>query len=325
MDLYEIVKQNYPNICQIVASKGGRVLYKQSWNNYSSEHHLHVASVTKSIISLLIGIAIDQNLMESVETRILDFFPEYKVKRGEKTIQEVTLHHLLTMTAPFKFKSEPWTKVCSSKDWTQEVLDLLGGRKGVTGQFHYTTLGIHILSEILTRASAMSTIDFANTYLFEPLGIEPRSGITVQNKEEHIQFITSKSPKDKVWLCDPQGTAAAGFGLCLSADEMLKIGQMCLNDGLYQQQRIVSEEWFTHMLSPKQSCGEKFISMQYGFLWWVHDAEKGIVSAMGDGGNIIYVNKSIDLVVAIASTFKPRVFDRVAFIQKHIEPLASLS
>ncbi|AUS97213.1 serine hydrolase [Clostridium thermosuccinogenes] len=324
MELYEYVKETYPNICQISASRDGEVFCRETWNGYSFANKVHAASVTKSIIGLLIGIAIEKRLIESENAKVLDFFSNYSIKRGERTIQEITLHHLLTMTAPYKFKSEPWTKVCTSENWTKEVLDLLGGRKGLTGDFKYSTLGIQILSAIITKVSQMPTIEFANKYLFEPLGIERRQSISVHSKEEHIEFVTSKSPKKAVWYCDSSGIASAGFGLCLSADEMLKIGQMCLDKGIYGYKRVVSAEWIERMLSPKVSCGEKFGYMKYGYLWWIVDEEKQIFSAIGDGGNIIYINGAKNIVVSITSTFKPLVFDRIEFIQKHIEPLAGV-
>lgn len=96
------------------------------------------------MIALLTGIAMDKGYIQSVEQKVLKFFPEYTVKRGEKTIYDVTIRHLLTMTAPYKYKSEPWTKVCTSDDWTKAALDLLGGRSGITGEFKYSTLGIQI-------------------------------------------------------------------------------------------------------------------------------------------------------------------------------------
>ncbi len=252
----------------------------------------------------------------------MDYFPDYGIKRGEKTIQQVTLYHLLTMTAPYKFKSEPWTRVCTSEDWTKAVLDLLGGRKGITGEFEYSTLGIQILSAIITKVSGMITVEFANKYLFEPLGITPRHNILMKNKEEHIEFVTSKSSKGAGWLCDPQGIAAAGFGLCLSAEDMWKIGNLCLNNGMYEGKRVISSEWIEQMTSPRIICGNKFNYMKYGYLWWIIDEKEKIFSAIGDGGNVIYVNGDKKIVVAIASTFKPLVFDRVEFIQKYIEPLS---
>ena len=131
-------------------------------------------SVTKSIVSLLVGIAIEQGLIGSVDDYVLDYFPDYKIKRGEKTIQKVTLKNLLTMTAPYKYKSEPWSKICVQEDWSIAALDFLGGRCGITGEFQYSTLGIHILTGIIARVSKMTTVDFANKYLFGPLAIAPK-------------------------------------------------------------------------------------------------------------------------------------------------------
>ena len=317
----EYVKEVQPNICQIVASKEGKMVYNQTWNGYKQEDDVHIASVTKSIISLLIGIAIDQGMIESLDTKVIDFFPEYITKRGEKTIYDVSLYHLMTMTAPYKFKSEPWTKVCTSEDWTKAALDLLGGKSGITGEFKYSTLGIQILSGILSRVSKMTTLNFANQYLFEPLGIKARKSYFVNNKEEHIQFATDKSPKENDWFCDPKGIAATGFGLCLSAQDMLKIGQLCLNKGIYNGKSIVSSEWVKQMITPRIQCNEHFNYMQYGYLWWIIDEEKEIFAAIGDGGNVIYSNASKKIVVAVTATFKPLVLDRVQFIQEYIEPL----
>lgn len=319
-ELHSIIADGQPNICQIVAIKDNEIVYSDTWNNYKEKDNVHIASVTKSVMSILIGIAIDKGLIKSVNQKVLEFFPEYVLKRGEKTIQGVTLYHLLTMTAPYKYKSEPWTKVCTSEDWTKSVLDLLGGRNGITGEFKYSTLGIHILSAIITRVSNMATLDFANKYLFKPLGIEERKLCIVRDKEEHIGFVTSKLPKENGWFCDNKRIVASGFGLCLSAGDLAKIGQLCLNKGMFDNTQIVSSKWITQMTTPYLKCDEKFAFMQYGFLWWVIDEEKNIYSAIGDSGNVIYVNTDKNIVISVTSTFKPLVFDRVQFIQKYIEP-----
>lgn len=320
-ELHNIVVEQQPNICQIVAMRCNEVVYRDAWNNYKTTDNVHIASVTKSIISILIGIAIDKGMIKSINQKVLDFFPNYVTKRGEKTIQEVSLFHLLTMTAPYKYKSEPWTKVCTSEDWAKTILDLLGGKKGITGEFKYATLGIHILSAIITTVSNMSTLEFANKYLFKPLGIKERDAYFVKNKEEHIGFVTSKLPKEDCWFCDNKGMATSGFGLCVSAEDLAKIGQMCLDGGVYNNQRIVSSEWIIQMTTPYVKCDEKFAFMQYGYLWWVIDEEKKIYSAIGDSGNVIYVNSDKKIVITVTSTFKPLVFDRVQFIQKYIEPI----
>ena len=142
---------NESNICQIYAIKNGSVVFNDCWRGYKTTDAVNVMSVTKSVMALLIGIAIDRGYIRSVNQKVIDFFPDYSVKRGEKTIYKVTLRHLLTMTAPYKYRSEPWTKVCTSDDWTKAALDLLGGRNGITGEFKYATLGIQILSGVKRR------------------------------------------------------------------------------------------------------------------------------------------------------------------------------
>ncbi len=167
--LHRLVEEAEPNICEITVMQEGNVCYEDYWHGFGPGDALNVMSVTKSVIALLVGIAMDRGYIVSVEQKVLDFFPEYSVKRGEKTIYDVTLYHLLTMTAPYKYKSEPWTKVCTSEDWTKAALDLLGGRGGLTGAFKYATLGIQILAGVIEQASGRKLLVFAIEYLFRPL------------------------------------------------------------------------------------------------------------------------------------------------------------
>ncbi|MBQ1697126.1 MAG: serine hydrolase, partial [Bacteroidales bacterium] len=109
--LHNFIEANQPNICQVVAYKDGKKVYSDCWNNYKEDDCVHIMSATKSIMALLIGIAIDKGQINSVDDKVLDYFPDYKVKRGEKTIYDVTIKHLLTMRTPYKCKGDPWTKV----------------------------------------------------------------------------------------------------------------------------------------------------------------------------------------------------------------------
>ena len=319
--LQELVEKQEPNICEITVIKNGNVLYEGFWNGFAKGDAMHVMSVTKSVIALLIGIAIDQKRIRSLSQNIMEFFPDYKVKRGEKTIFDVTIRHLLTMSAPYKFKSEPWKKVCTSPDWTIAALDLIGGRKGITGDFKYTSLGIQILSGILEIATGMRVIEFANQYLFTPLGIPKHVMHGDSSKEDQFDFLMNKGPRKNEWYCDPQNRVTAGWGLTLSATDMAAIGEMCLNRGMYRGNRIVSEEWIDEMTVPYRKLGMEFGNLSYGYLWWIINAKTHTFAAIGDGGNVIYVNTDKNIVVGVASTFKPRVFDRIDFIETKILPL----
>ena len=316
-------KENESNICQIYAIKNGVPVYDDCWHGYKTTDAVNVMSVTKSVMALLIGIAIDKGYIGSIDQKEINFFPDYTVKRGEKTIYDVTLRHLLTMTAPYKYRSEPWTKVCTSDDWTKAALDLLGGRNGITGEFKYATLGIQILSGVIENASGMKCIDFANKYLFAPLGIPEHTIHGASDKDDQFDFLMNQAPKKNEWYSDPKDTVTAGWGLCLSAEDMAKIGVLILNSGEYDNKRITSTNWIDEMTAPRIALGERFGNMHYGYLWYRPYKDKRIVAAIGDGGNVIYVNIEQNISIGVTGTFKPRIFDRVEFIEEKILPLIS--
>lgn len=289
--LHDYVSAHQDNICEIAAMRNGRLLYSDCWHGFQPTDTLHVMSVTKSVVSLLIGIALDHGLIHDVNQPVLDFFPDYTIKRGEKTIQHVTLKHLLTMTAPYKYRYEPWTKVCTSENWTKATLDLLGGRKGITGEFKYSTMGVHILTAIISKTSGMKTVEFANKYLFEPLGIPHYNTFEAMTAEKHKEFIMSK------------------------------LGQLCLNGGIYNGKMVVSSQWIAESIKPHIQCDELFGNMSYGYLWWIPDTKKNAYAALGNSGNVIYIAPELSTVVAINGTFKPRILNRIQFIHEYIEPL----
>lgn len=317
--IHSYVEEHAPNICQIVVRKNGEEIYADTWNGYKRDDAVHMMSATKSIMALLVGIAIDKGQISSVDDNVLSYFPEYIVKRGEETAQQVKIRHLLTMKAPYKCKGDPWTKVCSSADWTKTSLDLLGGRRGLTGEFNYQTVCLHILSGILYRATGMKTVDYANEYLFVPLGIKEHRNFFALTAEEHKAFTTGKTPKENVWFADPQGLGTPGYGLCMSAEDMAKIGQLCLNHGMANGKQIVSSEWIREMTAPTDITDKKFRNMKYGSLWWILDESKPVYAAIGNSGNVIYVDEKENFTVAVTSYFKPAVFDRIDFIENMLK------
>ena len=319
-ELHNLIQKQQPNICQVVAIRDGKKVYSDTWNDYKDDDCTHIMSATKSIMSLLIGIAIDKGQIGSVDDKVLDYFPDYKVKRGEKTIYDIAIKHLLTMRAPYKCKGDPWSKVCSSDNWTYASLDFLGGRKGLTEKFNYQTVCLHILSGILYKATKMKTVDYANTYLFEPLGIKKHINYLAETAEEHKQFTISKLPKENIWFCDTDGLGTPGYGLCMSAEDMAKIGLLCLNKGSFDDKQIISSSWIEEMTRPRIVESDHFRGMDYGYLWWIIDREKNIYAAIGNSGNVIYINPEKSIVIAVSSYFKPTIFDRVDFIQEYIEP-----
>lgn len=319
-ELYGYIQEKQPNICGISVLKDGCEIYGEEWNGYKKTDCTHIMSATKSVISLLVGIAIDKGIIGSVDDKVISYFPEYRVKRGEKTIYDVTVKHLLTMRAPYKGHGDPWTKVCTSDDWTAASLDFLGGRKGITEQFDYRTVCLHIISGILNKVSGLNTVDFANRYLFLPLGICKHENYYASTVEEHKHFIMDKKPKGNIWFSEPKGIATPGYGLCMSAADMAKIGQLCANDGMFSDERIVSHKWLEEMVTPREVGDGNFRGMSYGYLWWIVHPDKNIFAAVGNSGNVIYVNPNKRLVAAVSSYFKPTVFDRIDFIEEVLQP-----
>ena len=311
--------KNDINIKQIVAYKDNILEIEEYRDGFKKDDTMNVMSVTKTITSLLIGIAIDKGLIKSVDDYVMDYYKElHTPKRGEKIIYQVTIKHLLTMTAPYKGKSEPWKKVCTSQDWTLTTMDILGGRKGITNEFRYHTLGVQILLGIIRITSGMNVLDFANEYLLKPLGITPRMNAGCESKEDQFAYLMNKNDHGTVWFLDPTGMPTAGWGLSLSAYEMAQIGLMILHNGIYHNKCIISESWIEMMTKSYISCDEKFGNQDYGFLCWLPHRTSDVIAAIGDGGNVIYIDRKNQIVVAITAHFKPLVFDRVEYIEKNI-------
>ena len=311
--------KNDVNIRQIVAYKDNVLEIEEYKEGFTKEDTMNVMSVTKSITSLLVGIALDKGYIKSVDDFVMDYYKNiYTPKRGEKTIYEVTIKHLLTMLAPYKGKSEPWKKVCTSNDWSLSILDSLGGRNGITNEFRYHTLGTQILLGIIRQASNMNILEFANEYLFKPLGIEARKDAMCRSAEDQFAYLMNKGPHGKVWFMDPTDMPTAGWGLSLSAYEMAQIGLLVLNKGIYNGIRVISESYLNEMTKSYVSLDYKFGNQDYGYLWWLPHRDDNVVAAIGDGGNVIYVNKKHNVVVAVTGYFKPLVFDRIEYIERNV-------
>ncbi|SEW34332.1 serine hydrolase domain-containing protein [[Clostridium] fimetarium] len=313
--LEKIINSSYNNTAGIIVLKNGKTLYENYFNEYTAASTVHVASVTKSIFSALIGIAIENGYIKSIDQKVLDFFPDYIIGRGESTIQNVTIKNMLTMTAPYKYKMEPYENFFVSDNWIKAALDLLGG-KWQEGQFMYSAIiGTHILSGILVKATRQSVFDFATKNLFLPLEIEVGHNVVLHNKEEQLAFFQDKNVSG--WVTDPQGLNTAGWGLTLTSMDMAKIGQLYLDRGRWQGKQIIPAWWIDESTKEHSRWG----NLSYGYLWWIIDDKEHIYAALGDGGNVIYVNTKKKMVVSIASRFMPRAKDRIKLIKEYIEPM----
>ena len=313
--LEQLLAKKYQNMGALIVQKDGKQVYDYYRHDCTINSPFHVFSVTKSVVSLLIGIAVEKGFIKSIDQPVLDFFPDYCPPEKEKTIQKITLKDMMTMTAPYKYLIGPYVKFFSSEDWVKASLDLLGGR-GKIGEFRYAPLiGPDIFCGILRNVTGMSVLEFANQYLFGPLEIEVPGDVVFTSKEEQMEFYQSKTVRG--WVTDMQGTHTGGWGLMLTPEDMMKIGQLMLNGGIWKDRRLIFEEWI-HSCTTTQS---KWKKLSYGLLWWVIDEKEHSFAALGDGGNVIYVNVKENLVIVSASYFQKRAADRMKLIKEHIEPL----
>ena len=196
-----------------------------------------------------------------------------------------------------------------------EILPLLNG---IINEFRYHTLGTQILLGIIRIASGMNVLEFANEYLLKPLKIEPRVNANCTSAEDQFAYLMNKGNHGKVWFMDPTDMPTAGWGLSLSAYEMAQVGLMVLNNGVYNNVRVISERYLNEMTQSYVSLDYKFGNQDYGYLWWLPHRSSDVIAAIGDGGNVIYINKKHNIVVSVTGYFKPMIFDRVEFIEKNI-------
>ena len=284
----------------VVVVRRGYVVFEWYGSGYCAADTHNVASVTKSVISALVGIAIEAGKVQSVDQKILEFFPDYVPDGGDTRKRRLTIRHLLTMTAPVGWKTgrtgyEPLNRLRRQRDWVRFILDLLG-QHGELGRFRYSSVCPHVVSAILTRTTGMCAREFANGRLFRSIGMReiPDREMTSFEKDEVFgKQVTG-------WVTDPSGNSTGGWGLTMTPRDMARFGFLYLNDGRWDDTQVVSKAWIDESIAPNVNG--------YGYYWWLRgDGATFSYSAAGSGGNLICVVPRQDLVVAIASnvTMKP--------------------
>lgn len=305
--LNPIIRSEYGNIGGIVIVKDGHIALEHYYHGYGPDDTLHVASVTKSVLSALVGIAIEKGYIAGIEQEVVDFFPEHILDSGDRKKRDIRIKHLLTMTAPYSYETEPFQELCLSPDWTKFALDLLDGA-GRIGDFKYSTAGAHLLSAIITRSTGRSAREFANEYLFSQIGMRELPDYEM-SASGFMDFFQGKHVTG--WVIDPTGNSTGGWGLTLTPRDMALFGFLYLNKGLWDGKQIIPSDWIANTIAPTPH--------HYGYLWWLFDQKEPFMyCAMGDGGNIICCIPEKDMVIAIASTFVPDPKDRVVLIHEHI-------
>ena len=278
------------NVHSVLLVKNGKLVLEEYFYGSHQNHMHHIQSDTKSITSILVGIAYDREILPSLDKNVYEFFPEY---RGTKWIDqkyEIKLKDVLTMTAglnwdektlPFSNPRNDIVAMNQSNNWIKYVLDK-DTIEPPGKRFNYNGGLTILLGGVIKNTSGLYVDKFAEEYLFGPLSIS-----------------------EYYWYKHPDGTIHTGGGLHLRSRDMAKIGYLMLNDGKWEGKQIVSKEWVHESTKAHVSTG----GHRYGYQWWRGKTIKNnqVIDAFwawGHGGQFIFVLPEMDLVVVF--TAKPR-------------------
>jgi CubicO group peptidase (beta-lactamase class C family) len=256
--------RNEPGLGSVLVERNDRLLFAGYYHGDSESARLDVFSVTKSVVSTLVGIAAHQGLLR-LDERLGDFFPKQVRAARDRRVRSITLRQLLSMRSGYRD-----TMQLRSDDWIHSLV----ARPLATDpgrSFAYDNGSYHLLSAVLTKATGMTARQYAERVLFRQLRI---SGAH--------------------WSSDGQGHSLGNTGLRLSAREMLALGQLYLHGGLLHGRRIVPAAYVRAATQAKVGSG-------YGLGWWiVHSAQLSGFAALGYDGQAIAVFPTRNLVVTVA-------------------------
>ena len=288
----------FKKIGSVVVARHGKVVYQGYFDGDASTLR-DTRSATKSITDILVGIAIREKKLSGVDARVLALLPERakKMQNPDPRKDKITVEDFLTMSSTLE--CDDWNDASRGneermyviEDWAQFILDLpVRGRMRVGEHpempkygrnFSYCTGGVFVLSEVLQRATGERTDHFAQEKLFGPLGIS-----------------------DATWVYSPMNIPQTGGGLRLTSLDLVKVGQLYLNGGTWQGQRIVDEAWVKASTTPHAQIDDV---TEYGYLWWLKSFKSGgkeypAFWMSGNGGNKVCVFPGLDMVVVLTST-----------------------
>lgn len=274
--LQQTIESHYPHIYTVSVCHAGEVVFEFARPGYKHKVRT-VRSVTKSIISTLYGIAIQQGYLNSLDEPVLPYFPEYRSGKVDANAGKITIRHLLTMTSGLDCSDRQPKGYFRSKNWVRFYLERPVKYEPGT-RFQYSSAGSHVLSALLYKLTSLNVHDFARRHLFMPLGITRSQ-----------------------WSHDQQGYYHGGFGLDLSSASLSKIGQLYLDGGAINGNQIMSPAFLSEA-TQKQVSGGFPESDGYGYHWWTGSAHNlNYYYAAGLGGQYIFTVPELNLLTVITS------------------------
>jgi len=277
------------NIHSILIVRDGKLVFEEYFYQYDRNYTHDTASATKSILSLLVGLAIDQGFLSGVDELVLPWFPDYAPVPQDTRMEQMTIEDLLTMRHGLDCDDWlPGSRTYWRKDFEYKTKDVIASVFSLPmettpgSHFSYCSPAVDLLGGLLSRATRTSVTQFANQTLFHPLGITARG-----------------------FLMLPGGWPNASGNVYLTGREMAKIGQMVLQEGRWEGEQVVPEEWIR--VSTREQLPLVFNTTWgkgYGYLWWLSDVPVGgslvhSVCASGAGGQVITIFPDLQMVVVI--------------------------
>jgi len=275
----DIQAHNYP-IHGIAIVRNGYLVMEVYVHPFRAGDRHYIASCTKSFVSALIGIALQQGYIDSLDQKLLDFFPDLTIANVDAQKETITLEHLLTMASGLDWPGSNLgetldAQMVQSQDWVQFVLDRPMAQAPGT-RFRYNSGGSHLLAAIIRQESGRTPLEFARENLFGPLGIT-----------------------NVYWPTDPTGLNVGGGGLELRLTDLARFGYLYLQHGVWEGQAVLPAEWVEASTTSQIETGYR--GFDYGYQWWVDPA--GGYHARGYGGQYIFVVPEQNMVVVFVSDF----------------------
>jgi CubicO group peptidase (beta-lactamase class C family) len=277
----------------VLVIRNGYLAAEQYFNGKNKYSVFNIMSASKSYIGALIGIALKENYLTSLDQKMLDFFPEYITQDLDPRKYDITIRHLLKFRAGYPYESSTypgsddlvrnvWRQ---NDDWMKFAIECpLAADPGET--WAYSTPSSHILSGIITKATGKTALNFANPYLFDPLNINVAR-----------------------WSSDPLWYSRGGWGMYFTPRNMARLGYLYLNNGFVDGKQILPEEWVeesTKRYSEGIHWYQYFEEYGYGYLWWIAKAHGwDVYYAGGHGGQRIINIPGLNMI--IVTTANPYV------------------
>ncbi len=275
VELLNKIEKDQVNLHHLIINRNDKTILNTSFYPYFGKKYPHdIVSATKSVTSILIGIAIDKGFIKNEKEQVIKYFQDYDIENLNEFKQNLTIEDLLTMRTGFVFTEEEriahFIEMRTKRDWVKYILDQKIRTKPGT-EFGYYDGASHLLSAIIQKSTGMQTKDFAQEYLFKPLGI--------------TEFY---------WDEDPSGVTM-GWGDCfLKPEDFLKIGILMLKEGVFDSTQLVSKQWVLKSTSVKTRSND---GTGYGYQWWISPEIKSVFEARGRGGQRLIIWKDKGLVI----------------------------